>query len=118
MTEGVLMKRDESQIDLITDDMIPLASRRMRDGVRVSRERVFIKIPAGEKAVLCSCGEYFYWAIHPNTGKPHPVSLKHDQAVAPTATTWGEGVSHVPDCPDREIHLKVASMRRLRDRRR
>ena len=112
------MERDEDQIDLITDDMIPLASRRMRDGVKVARERLFIKIEAGSKPVLCSCGEYIYFALHPNTGNPHPVSLKNDQAVSPTETTWGEGVSHIPDCPDREIHLKLAHMRRLRDRRR
>lgn len=112
------MKRDEDQIDLITDDMIPLASRRMRDGVKVTRERLFIKIEPGSKPVLCSCGEYIYFGTHPNTGNSHPVSLRHDQAVSPTETTWGEGVSHIPDCPDREIHLKVAHMRRLRDRRR
>lgn len=110
--------RDNSQLDLISDDMIPLASRRMRDGVKPARQQLFIKIAAGEKPILCSCGEYIYFAPHPNTGNSHPVSLKHDQAVAPTETTWGEGISHIPDCPDREIHLRVASMRRLRDRRR
>lgn len=111
------MRQDDStQIDLITEEMIP--PRRLRDNVRLARQTLFIKIPPGSKPQICSCGDSIYWSLHPTSGKPHPVSIKHVQAVAPTSTTCGEGISHIPDCPDRDLHLRLARMRRSRNGRR
>lgn len=59
-----------------------------------------IPIPAGSPADECrGCGAVMYWAPHPTTGRPHPVSIAFDGARAPSATEPGEGHSHFSDCP-------------------
>lgn len=109
--------RDTETLELIPDDMLP--PRRLRDNVGIARRLVLISIPAGSREHQCTCGDFIYFALHPSTKKPHPVSLKHDQAIRPTPTTCGQGVSHVPECPHRDFHLgKVAGPdRRFFERR-
>jgi hypothetical protein len=108
---------DTETLELITDDMLP--PRRLRDNVAIARQLVLIPIAPGSQEHQCTCGEYIYFGIYPSTKRPHPVSLKHDQAIRPTSHTAGQGVSHIPDCPHRDFHLgKVKGPdRRFFDRR-
>lgn len=67
-----------------------------------------IPIPAKTRATPCSsCQQLIYFAPHPSTGRPHPISVKHPNAVEPTATDGGFGVSHFSDCPNAAQHRKA-----------
>lgn len=110
-----MIRADGETLDLITDEMLP--PRRLRDNVGIARKTVLIPIAPGSQDHPCSCGEYIYFGIYPTTKKPHPVTLKHDLAIRPTAKTAGQGVSHIPDCPHRDFHLKKISDRRFFERR-
>lgn len=39
-----------------------------------------------------------YFVPHPTTGRMHPVSVAHADALVPTSTTPGLGISHFGDC--------------------
>lgn len=94
------MRRNDDQLDLIPDEMIPL--KRLGDNA-VKREAKFIPIPPGAKPVQCRyCGRWIYIAAHPTTKRPHPVTIDVAQGIEPTRTTFGQGVSHKADCPDAE----------------
>ena len=62
----------------------------------------FLHIKPGTPATPCKhCGRSIYLVAHPTTKRPHPVSLSHALAVAPTKATWGLGTTHYADstCP-------------------
>lgn len=105
--------RDTETLDLIPDDMLPPP----RLQVAPARKLILISIPANSREHQCTCGEFIYFALHPSTKNPHPVSLKHDMAIRPTSTTCGQGVSHIPDCPHRDFHLGKIQDRRFFERR-
>ncbi len=64
-----------------------------------------LPIPAGTTPTACkSCGQTMYFAPHPTTGRPHPISIMHANAVEPTATEGGFGISHFADCPSAAQH--------------
>ena len=51
-----------------------------------------LPIPANTRATLCSsCTQRIYFAPHPTTGRAHPISVAHANAVEPTATEGGRG---------------------------
>lgn len=106
---------DTETLDLITDDVLP--PKRLRDNVAIARGTVLIPIPPGTRQFQCSCGAMVYWGTHPSTKRPHVVSMQHVQAVHPTSTTCGQGITHYADCPDRDQHRRKAQARLLRIRR-
>lgn len=58
-------------------------------------------IPAGTRPQPCrgaGCRAAVYWVTHPRTGRPHPVSVAHPDAAAPTRAKPGTGISHFQDC--------------------
>lgn len=63
-------------------------------------------IPSGTPAAKCRgphCGRAIYHVLHPNTRRPHPVSVNAEidaACIEPTATSPGLGISHFADCPD------------------
>lgn len=64
-----------------------------------------IPIPARTAQTHCSsCGQAIYFAPHPATGRPHPVSTQHDEAEEPTPFADGQGISHFSDCPTADQH--------------
>lgn len=68
-----------------------------------------LPIPAKTRATSCSsCQQRIYFAPHPTTGRPHPISVQHPNAVEPTATDGGFGISHFADCPTAAQHRKKA----------
>ena len=107
--------RDTETLELIPDEMLPL--RRLPDHVRVGPVTVMIPIPPGSHEHQCTCGDFIFFAPYPTTKKPHPISLKHDLAIRPTARTAGQGVSHIPECPHRDFHLGKVRDRRFFERR-
>jgi hypothetical protein len=109
------MRADTETLDLMTEEMLP--PRRLRENVGIARQTVLIPIPPGSHEHQCTCGDFIYFALYPTTKKPHPVSLKHDLAIRPTDRTAGQGVSHIPECPHRDFHLKKISDRRFFERR-
>lgn len=63
----------------------------------------FIPIPARTQPSPCrGCGELFYWAPHPSTGRRHPVSIAEEGCEEPTPLLDGQGVSHFSNCPNAE----------------
>jgi hypothetical protein len=69
---------------------------------------VLLPIPAGTKPQKCfSCGQRMFWAKHPKTGNPHPISVAHANAVEPTATEGGFGISHFADCKFAAQHRRT-----------
>ena len=67
-----------------------------------------IPIHPGTPVSRCrSCHQPMYWAPHPVTGKQHPVSVKHAEAVEPTGIEYGQGISHFADCPNAEQHRRT-----------
>lgn len=104
------MRADPETLDLLTEE--PLPPPRPRE-----RVTVFIPIAAGARQVRCTCGDFIFWGVHPTTHNPHPVSMKHAQAIAPTSTTWGQGITHYADCPHKDMHRKKARNRLMRIRR-
>lgn len=66
-----------------------------------------IPIPAGTPQSHCSsCGQGIWWAEHPATKRPHPISTNHAEAREPTPTTAGLGLSHFADCEFAEQHRR------------
>lgn len=64
-----------------------------------------IPIPARTPQSHCSsCGQVIYFAPHPGTGRPHPVSVNHEEAEEPTPFAEGRGISHFSDCPTADQH--------------
>lgn len=64
-----------------------------------------IPIPARTPQSHCSsCGQAIYFAPHPGTGRPHPVSVNHEEAEEPTPFAEGCGISHFIDCPTADQH--------------
>lgn len=64
-----------------------------------------ILIPARTPQTHCSsCGQSIYFAPHPGTGRPHPVSVAHEDAKEPTPFADGRGISHFSDCPTADQH--------------
>lgn len=76
-----------------------------------------IPIPAGTHQTHCtSCGQAIYFATHPATGRPHPVSTNSDDAREPTPTEPGAGLSHFSDCPTADQHRRArAATKEQRD---
>ena len=67
------------------------------------RAPYFIAIPAGTPPSKCrGCEMVIYFCTHPRTSRVHPVSVAHEDAVLPTVTTAGRGISHFADCPEAE----------------
>ena len=67
-----------------------------------SRPVRWTALPPGQVGVPCryNCGKIIYFsAVNPKTGKKQPVDLSHAGSVAPTSTTWGQGVAHWANCP-------------------
>jgi hypothetical protein len=65
----------------------------------------WIPIPARTKQTHCSsCGQAIYFAEHPATGRPHPVSTNLEDAEEPTPFADGRGISHFSDCPSADQH--------------
>lgn len=72
--------------------------------------RGFFAIPANTHPSYCDyCDGTIYWIEHRCKPKRKgelgklsrlPISVKHDAAIAPTSTTWGQGPSHFSDCPN------------------
>ncbi len=68
-----------------------------------------IRIPAGTLASQCTgtgCNATVYFAPHPKTGEPKPVSVGEEYAAAhglhvgaPHSGIDGQGFSHFLDCP-------------------
>jgi hypothetical protein len=116
------MRRNDDQIELIPDDMIPVPARRMRDNVAIAHGTKFLPIAPGAKSVPCNrCGKAIYFATHPTTKRPHPVTINVEQGIEPTRTTWGQGLSHYADCPDvlnDRAHPMAGFKRRVHDDRR
>lgn len=64
-----------------------------------------IPIPARTPQAHCSsCGQAIYFAPHPATGRPHPISTNHEDAEEPTPFADGCGISHFSDCPTADQH--------------
>jgi hypothetical protein len=92
------VRRNDEQLDLIPEEMIPL--KRLRDNA-IARGASFIPIPPGSKPIQCRyCGKMIYLAPHPTTKKPHPVTIHFEQGIEPTRTTFGQGMTHKAECPD------------------
>jgi hypothetical protein len=73
-----------------------------------------IPIPAGTPQANCrSCGQSIYFAPFPTTGRPHPVSVAHEDAQEPTPFADGVGISHFEDCPTADQH-RTGGERRVR----
>jgi hypothetical protein len=77
-----------------------------------------IPIPARTPQSACrSCGQSIYWAPHPATGRPHPISTNDDEAEEPTPFHPGQGISHFTDCEFADQHRApraTAPVRQLR----
>jgi hypothetical protein len=60
-----------------------------------------ILIPPKTHASTCKrCRKPIYWVTR--KGARHPVSVNmaaNEACQAPTGTTWGQGISHMDDCP-------------------
>lgn len=70
--------------------------------VRDSRPVRWIAIEPGAHSKLCKfgCGTLIYFSEkHKRTGNRMPVDLVHVSAIAPTATTFGQGEPHFAHCP-------------------
>jgi hypothetical protein len=64
-----------------------------------------IPIPARTPQTHCSsCGQAIWFAPHPGTGRPHPISTNHEDAEEPTPFADGRGISHFGDCPTADQH--------------
>jgi hypothetical protein len=64
-----------------------------------------IPIPARTPQTHCrSCGQSIYFAPFPTTGRPHPVSVAHEDAQEPAPFADGVGISHFEDCPTADQH--------------
>jgi hypothetical protein len=58
-----------------------------------------IPIPARTSPSNCrKCSQLIYWVSHPSSGRPHPVSIEHEDAIAPGREFEGKGISHFADC--------------------
>lgn len=72
----------------------------------------FIPIPARTPQTHCSsCGQAIWFAPHPATGRPHPVSTNHEDAEEPTPFSDGRGISHFSDCPTADQHRSKPALR-------
>jgi hypothetical protein len=68
-----------------------------------------IPIPAQTPPSKCkSCSQTIYFAPYPTTGRPHPVSIAHEDAEAPTQFADGHGISHFTDCPNAAQHRRTS----------
>lgn len=78
-----------------------------------------IPIPARTPAAKCSsCGQAIFFAPHPATGRPHPISIEHEDAEAPTPFADGIGISHFSDCPSADQHRAARATVPVRQLRR
>lgn len=72
----------------------------------------FFAIPPGTSPSVCRlCGQGpIFWIEH--VGKPSkkhpkgkksrlPISIKEPRAAAPGKETWGQGINHFADCPEK-----------------
>ena len=83
---------------------------------------VEILIPAGQTGRPCKlgCGTTVFLALHPSTGKPHPVSCNGNlvfDAKPPQRHRPGRGASHFMDCSVYLREQEILRERRERDRR-
>jgi hypothetical protein len=68
-----------------------------------------LTIPARTKPRQCaSCGQRIFWINHPSSGRPHPVSVKHEDAMEPTMLDDGKGISHFADCAFANLHRRTS----------
>lgn len=78
-----------------------------------------IPIPARTPQTHCSsCGQAIYFAPHPATGRPHPISTAHEDAEEPTPFSDGRGISHFTDCPTADQHRAPRATTPVRQLRR
>ena len=81
-----------------------------------------IPIPAGQGGQPCKlgCGKTIFFAMHPTTGKMHPVSCNGTilaDARPPRRHHAGVGISHFTDCTAYLHQQEVLRERREAERR-